>query len=192
MLDPTYWNDRYNNNQIQWDIHTISTPLKMYFDQITDKNLRILIPGCGNAHEAIYLHQCGFTDVYICDWAIKPLRDFSKKHQNFPKDHIIHADFFDIQNNTFDLLVEQTFFCALNPELRSNYAQKSSALLRERGKLIGLLFNREFEKDRPPFGGNKNEYISLFTSFFSEVNIHDCYNSIPPRAGYELFIKLVK
>lgn len=30
-------------------------PLKVYFDQLTNKDLKILIPGGGNSHEAEYL-----------------------------------------------------------------------------------------------------------------------------------------
>ena len=38
-------------------------------------------------------------------------------------------------------MIEQTFFCAINPELRTKYAQQSSNILNPKGKLIGLLFN---------------------------------------------------
>jgi formamidopyrimidine-DNA glycosylase len=65
MLDKQYWDDRYSTNTATWDISDISTPLKQYFDQLTDKTIKILIPGCGNAYEAEYLFQQGFANVYV-------------------------------------------------------------------------------------------------------------------------------
>jgi hypothetical protein len=43
-----YWEERYLKNEIGWDIGAVSTPLKEYIDQLTNKACRILIPGAGN------------------------------------------------------------------------------------------------------------------------------------------------
>ena len=43
-----YWEERYQKQDTGWDIGTISTPLKEYIDQLTDKKCRILLPGAGN------------------------------------------------------------------------------------------------------------------------------------------------
>ena len=40
----------------------------------------------------------------------------------------------------------QTFFCAIDPSDRKKYADKIYTLLKENGKLAGVLFNHEFEK----------------------------------------------
>ena len=50
-----YWEERYQKGETGWDAGTITTPLKEYIDQLTDKNLTILIPGAGNGHEFDYL-----------------------------------------------------------------------------------------------------------------------------------------
>ncbi|MFT5618794.1 MAG: hypothetical protein ACI85I_002029 [Arenicella sp.] len=118
-LDEKYWQSRYENQQIQWDIGTISTPLKVYFDQLQNKELKILIPGAGNAHEAEYLHNLGFKNVFVVDLAEEPLGNLKARVPSFPKQHLIHSNFFDLENQKFDLIVEQTFFCALNPNLRN-------------------------------------------------------------------------
>ena len=49
-LDEAYWNSQYNANTTGWDLGQVSPPLKAYIDQLTNKNLRILIPGCGNTY----------------------------------------------------------------------------------------------------------------------------------------------
>lgn len=50
LLDAHYWNERYQNSATGWDIGAVSTPLKEYIDQLDSKEIRILIPGCGNAY----------------------------------------------------------------------------------------------------------------------------------------------
>jgi SAM-dependent methyltransferase len=116
VIDKNFWEKRWENNETGWDAGTITAPLKAYFDQLKDKNIKILIPGCGNAHEAEYLFEQGFKNTYIIDIAPQALESFSKRVPHFPKENLICDDFFNHQNQ-YDLIVEQTFFCALDPNL---------------------------------------------------------------------------
>ncbi|NNM09651.1 MAG: methyltransferase domain-containing protein [Flavobacteriaceae bacterium] len=186
-----YWNHRYLQGETGWDIGYVSTPLQAYFDQLTNKDLRILIPGGGNSYEAEYLFKQGFTNIYILDISVIALQNFQKRVPDFPLEQLLHQDFFDL-NERFDLIVEQTFFCALNPSERSRYVVKMHSLLKENGKLAGLLFNIPLFEDHPPFGGNEQEYRQLFSEYFSIDIMETAHNSIPKRAGNELFIKLQK
>ena len=186
-----YWNHRYLQKETGWDIGFISTPLKEYIDQLGNSNLKILIPGGGNSYEAEYLFQNGFKNVYLLDISIVALQNFRKRVPDFPENQLIHMDFFDL-NGQFDLILEQTFFCALQPSLRSAYVSKMYDLLKPEGKLAGLLFNAPLNEDHPPFGGNEEEYRKLFSEKFEIDIMHPAYNSIPQRAGNELFIKLLK
>lgn len=186
-LNKAYWEDKYRNDDTGWDIGYISTPLKEYINQLKDKTYKILIPGAGKGHEAIYLHQHGFTNVYVIDLAQQPLNHIIDCAPSFPIEHLIQDDFFNLQIADFDLILEQTFFCALDPTLRSKYVTTMHRLLKTKGKLVGLLFNFPFIKKDPPFGGNKEEYISLFSSSFSIKILEKASNSILPRAGKELF-----
>ncbi len=189
LLDENFWDSRYQSKNTGWDIGYISTPLKDYFDQLTNKNLKILIPGGGNSYEAEYLHKNGFTNVYVIDLSKTALDNLQKRIPSFPQNHLIHSNFFDLKEN-FDLIIEQTFFCALNPDLRPKYASKMKDLLVVNGKLIGLLFNIPLNDNHPPFGGNRKEYKSYFEPYFYIKIMDTAYNSIPERYGNELFIKL--
>ncbi|MBX2843882.1 MAG: SAM-dependent methyltransferase [Flammeovirgaceae bacterium] len=191
-LDESFWKNKYKNNNIGWDIGEVSTPLKTYFDQLENKDLKILIPGAGNAYEARYLFENGFSNVSVIDLVQAPIDNLFKSCPNFPKRNVHKVDLFDFKLSGFDLIIEQTFFCALNPELRGHYVEKMLELLKLGGKLIGVLFNIPLYDDHPPFGGNREEYLPLFEKYF-KINVFDtCYNSIPPRAGNELFINLEK
>ncbi len=191
LLDEKFWDNRYKTENTQWDIGEISTPLKEYFDQLTDKSLKILIPGGGNSFEAEYLFKKGFKNVFVNDISLTALSNFQKRIPKFPKNQLIHSNFFEL-NDTFDLIIEQTFFCAINHELRSNYALKTSELLNPKGKLVGLLFSIPLNEDRPPFGGNKDEYLFYFKPYFKIEFIEPSYNSVLSRKNSELFIKFIK
>ncbi len=184
---PNKWNDRYLNNQTGWDIGEISTPIKEYIDQLENKNLKILIPGAGNSYEAEYLHNKGFTNVFILDIAPTPLKNFKNRVPDFPENHLLLDDFFNLKNS-FDLIIEQTFYCAINPNMRDAYVQKMHHLLNDKGKLIGLLFQFPLTDQGPPFGGSKDEYLNRFSPFFTIKVLETSYNSILPRKDKELFI----
>lgn len=189
-LSEDFWDNRYKNNDIGWDIGEISIPIKAYIDQLTNKELKILIPGGGNSYEAEYLHKKGFKNVFIIDISQTALKNLKNRVPTFSDTHLIHKDFFELKMK-FDLIIEQTFFCALNPNLRPKYAQKMVELLNINGKLVGLLFNAPLNENHPPFGGNKNEYLNYFQSNFDIQIMDDCYNSVESRKGTELFIKLL-
>ena len=189
-LDADYWNTRYLENRLGWDIGYPSTPLKEYIDQLDDLALDILIPGGGNAYEAEYLFEKNFTNSIVVDLAETAKIGFLKRAPHFPESQFLVQDFFDLKGE-FDLILEQTFFCALDPSLRPEYARKMHSLLRPNGKVVGVLF--DFPLDgAPPFGGSREEYLSYFEPYFSIEVFERCKNSIPPRQGKELFIELVK
>jgi methyl halide transferase len=189
-MDAQYWTNKYINKETGWDTGSATLPIKQYLDQLENKNLSILFPGAGNAYEAAYANETGFENVYILDISPAPIENFIQEYPNFAHNQIYVKDFFS-HKNKYDLIIEQTFFCALPPSQRENYAMHMKSLLNPGGKLVGVLFNRNFEKQGPPFGGTKEEYLSYFEPLFDVEVMETCYNSIKPRAGKELFIKLV-
>lgn len=190
-LTENYWDSRYIDKTTGWDIGFPSTPIVDYFNQLGDLNLKILIPGCGNAYEAEFLWHKGFKNVYVLDFSQKALELFKNRVPNFPQNQLILSDFFE-HHNKYDIIIEQTFFCALNPTLRKKYVIHSYDLLNSNGKIVGLLFNEKLNNDKPPFGGTKEEYDFLFNPSFNINIMKKAYNSIEPRKDRELFIKLTK
>lgn len=191
MFDKNYWNNRYIKKETGWDIGYASPPIVSYVDTLKDRSLSILIPGAGNAYEAEYLFNQGFNNVTIVDIAEEAINSFSKRVPQFPRQYLINEDFF-LHNGYYDLILEQTFFCALPPSLRTAYAQKMHTLLKSKGILAGLLFHAELYQDHPPYGGTKMEYTNYFSPYFEFHSFDIATNSIPPRQGKELFIKLEK
>ena len=190
-LNNKYWDKRYAEGSDKWDCGVITTPIKDYIDQLENPFLRILVVGCGNGHELEYIFEAGFDNVYGVDFSELAISNFSSRVPDFPKENLICADFFELEGE-FDLIIEQTFFCALHPDLRENYAKQMSSLLAENGKLVGVLFSDKMNGDGPPFGGSSLEYLGLFSPYFSNLYMKPCFNSIQPRLGREIFINFSK
>ena len=189
-LDASYWESQYEAKTTGWDLGKVSPPIQIYVDTVDDKNCSILIPGCGNSYETEYLLEQGFTNITVVDIAPTPVAVLKEKFKNNSNIQIILGDFFE-HRGKYDLIIEQTFFCALPPFMRQKYVWKMHQLLADDGILAGLLFNRTFESG-PPFGGSKEEYEMLFKDAFDFLIMDVSKHSIAPRANSELFIELKK
>lgn len=188
---PNYWDEKYLQNATGWDIGYISIPLKDYFDQLQNKEIKILVPGAGSGYEVEYLFHHGFSNTFLLDFSEQAILNFTRRYPDFPKGQIIKDDFFN-HKGQYNLIVEQTFFSAIDPSLRAKYAQKCFELLKPGGKLVGLLFANEFDFEGPPHGGTPGEYQKLFSKHFTVELLEIAHNSIKPRKGRELFVMLRK
>ena len=190
-LDQNYWDAQWESKQTGWDVGTPTPAITEYMSQYANKNAAILIPGCGNAHEAEYLVANGFTDITLIDIAPNAVKLLAAKFVDTPQVKVLCEDFFT-HTGSYDLMIEQTFFCAIPPNRRKEYAAQAAKLLKKDSKIIGLLFDSTFEKQGPPFGGCPCEYKPIFEPFFTVRTMDECHNSIPARANTEVFINLEK
>jgi SAM-dependent methyltransferase len=160
-----------------------------YLDQIENKGVEMLFPGAGNAYVVEAAIKSGFSSVHLLDYAEEPIQNFSLRNPDFLKSFIHLENFFEHEGK-YDMIIEQTFFCALDPKMRIDYMIKMKSLLKPGAKLAGLLFDRTFDFQGPPFGGAIQEYQELFEQYFEIEILAPCYNSIPERLGSELFFIL--
>ena len=190
-LDASYWNDRYTEGRTGWDIGEANRGLIDYVASRFDKSTRILIPGAGAGHEAEALWRAGYLHTYVLDWSDRAFTAMRQRLMHRPPlklDHqtrLIVSDFFQ-HNGRYDLILEQTFMCAIDPGLRKSYVRHAAELLRPSGTWAGVLFDREFEGG-PPFGGSREEYTELFSRHFAIEHLATYQHSIAPRAGHEVF-----
>lgn len=190
-LEQNFWQLRWENHNTAWDIGYPAPAICQFVVQYPNKNTAILIAGCGNAYEAEFLVEQGFNNITLIDIVPKVVEKLKEKFAQKPQIKVLCEDFFNHQGK-YDLMIEQTFFCAIPPAQRLQYAQKAYQLLNTDGKLVGLLFNKEFEKEGPPFGGKIEAYKSIFKPYFDIKTMEPCYNSIESRKDTELFIHLIK
>lgn len=186
----SYWDERYQEDNTPWDMKAPSPPLKNYIDTIENKGAAILIPGCGNAYEAGYLLEKGFTDVSVIDLSNTVTEVIKRKYEG-SKLKVITGNFFDLKGS-YDLILEQTFFCAIDPSLRQAYVDKCYQLLKPGGKIAGVFFNNKMVEVEPPYVASTEEYIEFFKDKFYLNKLEPCTTSVPPRMGNELSFEFEK
>lgn len=180
-------------NTLGWDIGYANPALLAPLESL-DRSARILVPGAGRAWEVEQLFRWGFQQVYALDVAPEARAAFFERVPDFPEEHYLIGDFFD-HRGTYDRIVEQTFFCALRPDLRGDYAAKMGELLRPGGILSGLLFDFPLDEHGPPFGGSSEEYRSLFESHperWGALKLEKATEGIPQRLGREFRFEVVR
>ena len=185
MLSEKFWDALWKTQETGWDIGYPSPAMCKLIDRIEDKNAAILIPGCGNAYEAEYLVSNGFKNITLIDISETAVQAVKQKFKDNSAVKVLHQDFFK-HTGSYDYILEQTFFCALDPDLRPDYVNQMHRLLKPDGVLQGLLFGVNFEKAGPPFGGTSEEYGLLFSEKFEIIEILITNESIKPRLGTEL------
>jgi len=190
-LDSDYWQNLWVAQRTQWDIGYASPAIIDFMAQYPDKHASVLIPGCGNAYEAQALLDMGYTSLTLLDIAPKAIEILQNRFQDQKGIKILCEDYFT-HIGKYDVIIEQTFFCAINPDRRNEYVHKASSLLHPEGRIIGVLFDRFFEAPGPPFGGSTASYKKLFEPEFIIHRMDSCYNSIPPRKDTEVFIHLIR
>lgn len=190
ILDQNYWTQRYLDRNTPWKLNHASAPLVYLINQITDKNASILIPGAGNSREAIYLLEQGFSNVHVLDIAEPALENLKNEIES--NGITFHLENFFEHQGLYDVILEQTFFCALESRFRESYPKKCHDLLKKDGSLKGVMFQFDSDRKEPPYGGNAEEYRKLFSPFFDIKLMENCKISEPDRLGKELLIDFQK
>lgn len=187
-LNADYWEQRYQEHNTPWDLGGPAPALTQYLQE-QSVEAKILIPGAGHAYEAEWLLNQGFRDIHVLDYSAQAVKEAKQRFVGSEQINWHVEDFFN-HRGSYDLIIEQTFFCALDPKLRKAYAVQMKNLLRPDGVLMGLLFNFPLTEQGPPFGGSIAEYRSYFEGNFQIEHLEPCTNSIKPRAGREIFMEL--
>ena len=188
------WQKHYDENDLRWDLGEASPPLCHYLESNTVPRGRVIVPGCGQGHEVVYLAKKGFTVTAI---------DFTKGAtqklaynlaRNRVEAEIICTNFFRLgfeHLNRYSLVLEQTFFCAIHPILRNSYVNLASRILKPGGSLIGLFYETGKE-DGPPFNTTRSHILRHFFGPFQIKLLEKTNRSAERRQGKEWLAVLKK
>jgi hypothetical protein len=189
-LSPQAWNERYQSKDTPWDLSGPTPEFARILDAgILPPKGRVLVPGGGRGHDAILFNKRGY-EVDLVDFAPSAIEaallECSRQKAVV---YTYTRDFFDLPNvgyhqGHYDVLLEYTFFCAINPEKREAYVKTAAALLRTGGTLLGLFFPTKIDKAGPPFEVHEDEVRALFSPYF-DVKIEKPQQSVKPREGRE-------
>ena len=175
-LDPAgaaFWDVRFEADFTPWDQGGVPQCLTDYVDRQPAPR-RVLIPGCGAAHEV----------RFFCEnkWPVKAI-DFSSAAVARARKVLGHLGFSVEQGDFFapssavekyDVIYERAFLCALPAHLRRAWADRVAALLPSGGHLIGFFFF-DVPGRGPPFPIAREELDALLTNRFTLIE-----DAIPP------------
>ena len=166
----------------------------------------VLIPGCGRAYDVLSFARAGASSALGLDVAPTALAEarnllkaaFVEEPELERACRVDSTDFFELSGSsvtattipaTFDIVYDYTFFCAIEPSLRSAWAQTMSRLVKPGGELWTMIFPLSNHEGGPPFAVSIEAYESALGACFEKRSIEKVDDNLshPGRAGKEAF-----
>ena len=185
------WEALYQRGFTGWELSRPAPPLASYFESSPPKGSRALVVGCGRGNEARLLAGLGarVTAIDIAPTAIEQAKAIASP---VPIDYR-EADVFQLRGRppAFDLVVEHTCFCAINPARRDDFVAALADALVPGGALVGLFFAHGREGG-PPFAVTEEELRARFSKAFEIEHLAVATDSVITRRGDELLARFVR
>ena len=162
------WQRHYEENDLGWDLGQVAPPFVKLWQEEKLPLGKVLVPGCGRGHEVVFLAENGFdvTAIDFSSGAVTYLKSALKKRNL--EGRILHQDFFSLDEShegVYDLVLEQTFFCAISPKQRRDYVLNVSRILKPGGILVGLFYHTD-EQGGPPYNTTREDIEMHFSKKF--------------------------
>lgn len=155
---------------------------------------RALVPGCGAGHDVLTLAASGreTTGVDLAPDAARRFEELRATREVSQTAACVQVlDFFNWRPaDPFDLAWDYTFFCAIPPALRPDWANQLAACLRPGAELWTLMFPLVAEPPEDPRGPPYPVHLSLYAAVlepagFELLGAAPVPRSHPGREGRE-------
>ncbi|HKI97621.1 MAG TPA: methyltransferase domain-containing protein [bacterium] len=193
--DMDFWRARYREGRTPWDLGDVSVPVRMLVKRWFPPQGRVLVPGCGRGHEALFLAEQGY-DVTALDLAPEPLEHLDEQarkrglHLN-----IRQGDMFALpaeDDGAYDVFLEQTCLCAVNPALHHDYEALAHRVLRPEGQFLAVFMRVPWESG-PPFDIPPEQVWGLFPpERWEREGPYPVEPPNPARPGPEYLARMVR
>lgn len=178
-----FWDLRYGARFVPWDAGRVPARLAA-FAAAWQGPRKVLVPGCGSAHDVAFLAAAGWDVLGIdfSDGALEAARAVLGPYAT----RVRHADFFaPIAEAPFDVVYERAFLCALPRRLWADWGRRVGELVPRGGVLAGFFYFDEGERG-PPFPLHaQDELDALLKHAFERTEDATVDDSIPVFAGKE-------
>jgi len=188
------WQGHYDSGECPWDLGEVAPPFRRLLEEGRLNPGSLIVPGCGRGHEVLYFARNGFdvTAVDYTEGAVTTLGE-RLREQNIQA-QVLRQSFFDLDTShdkQYDMMLEQTFFCAIHPDQRADYVATASRILKQGGRLFGLFYETG-EEGGPPFNTTEQNIHDQFSDRFRVFSLEKCDHSIERRQGKEWLAILEK
>ena len=187
---PEHWDALYRQGDTGWDLGAAAPPL---VDLLAGPDAppagRLIALGSGRGHDALLFATQGF-DVLGVDFApaaVAAATAQAAAHGLTERAHFLQADIFALPpayRSAFDVVLEHTCMCALDPRLLDEYAALVTRLLRPGGTYVALFFTHG-RPGGPPYTTAEAEILRLFAPRLAIVQLAPAVRSAPGFVGKE-------
>ncbi|BAC88759.1 methyltransferase domain-containing protein [Gloeobacter violaceus] len=192
---PAFWEYRYRGGQDRWDL---GQPAPTFVHLLSGSEApplgTVAVPGCGRGHDALLFAARGYK---VCgfDFAADAIADATRLALRAgAAATFLQQDLFNLPRpfaGLFDLVVEHTCFCAIDPVRREEYVEIVHWLLKPGGELVAIFFAHP-RPGGPPYRTDAGEIERLFSPRFKITALLPAPMSVPSRRGEELFGRFVR
>uniref|UniRef100_A0A1D1XSJ7 Putative thiol methyltransferase 2 n=1 Tax=Anthurium amnicola TaxID=1678845 RepID=A0A1D1XSJ7_9ARAE len=183
------WEKCWEEGLTPWDIGR-PTPVILHLLQIGAlPKGRALVPGCGSGHDVVAM-ACPERYVVGLDISESAINKACELTSTLPNKHcfsFLAEDFFTWRpTELFDLVFDYTFFCAIDPCMRSAWANKICDILRPDGELITLMYPIGDYVGGPPYAVSVDDYEEVLNPVgFEAISVVDNELAIERRKEKE-------
>jgi SAM-dependent methyltransferase len=188
-MAPVDWREAWKTGVTPWDAGASPPSLRGLLARGVVPSGRVLVPGCGTGYDLATLAREDREIVGI-DLSEDARAAFLTGHPDLPGSVIYEVtDFFSYAPaEGFDFVWDYTFFCALDPDQRSSWAETMTRLVKPGGVLATLLFPFEDPISGtagPPWPINTELVRGHVQSAFLELEAAEVESSHSGREGKE-------
>lgn len=187
------WDECWKEELTPWDL---GQPTPVILDLMQADSLpkgRVLVPGCGTGYDVVAIAgpERYVVGLDISENAVKKSEALFSSLWNAKYFTFVAADFFAwCPSQLFDLIYDYTFFCAIDPSMRSAWAHQIQNLLVPDGELLTLIYPNDNFAGGPPFAVSLSAYEDVLGPVgFVAVSVEDNVLAIGPRKGRELIAR---
>ncbi|CAA7050536.1 unnamed protein product [Microthlaspi erraticum] len=189
MENGGHWEKCWEAGDTPWDLGT-PTPIIAHLVKTGSlPNGRALVPGCGTGYDVV---EMASPDRYVVGLdlsktAVERSTKLFASSPNAKHFSFLAGDFFTWEPaEKFDLIFDYTFFCAIEPSMRPQWAEKMDKLLNPGGELLTLMCPLNDISGNPPYQSAVADYEKcLIPLGFEATSIVDNELSVPSRKGNE-------
>lgn len=164
------WREHYENANTPWDLAEAHPELVRRLDagSLQPSGGSVLVPGCGTGEDARALARAGFVVTALDRVGLleSQLQPFLAQHGG----RFVCTDGLAYRQ-VHDALFEHTFFCAIPPERRADYAEMAAACVRPGGHIYAIVFpiGKQPHDQGPPFHMTSGAYAASLAKDFDPV-----------------------
>lgn len=190
-----FWQSLYEKGRTGWDLGGPTPVFSRILAEGWFQPGRLIVLGAGRGYDA-RLFACHGYQVSAVDFAPAAIRELRARNDAQAPVAIVNADIFKLNPilfGRFDYVLEYTFYCAIDPQRRAEYASIVAQLLAPGGRFIGLAFPTGEQEGGPPYAVDPDELIGLLEARELRLGHRESPpDSVPGRRGREELLILQK